>query len=281
MEKINVMLYGGKSIFGGRETPLEADIIYCDNCANCSIYKSGHCLRLRAPLVANTCKYGSKNEISGYTSKAKKYGKFKQTYQSDPMYGKIHNYPYNTTFAVVGDYYWLHLNFVGLEKDETSNQYTIQSEAFLAKSSFFILKEELTVELLHQLLSAKPRAMMGGIITEYQKTVVPNCINDIRKLDPDLYKKLCELDSKYLEYTPNYIGKYARINTLVIGSKIQDCHGNNFTVCKDADGKVYLEGTMTRAVPFSGASAYVKVYPKDDQTVEVRDNSWCDDNTIF
>ena len=26
--KINVYLYGGKSIFGGRETPLEAEITY-------------------------------------------------------------------------------------------------------------------------------------------------------------------------------------------------------------------------------------------------------------
>lgn len=280
MEKINVMLYGGKGIFGGRETPLEADIIYCDNCANCSIYKSGHCLRHRAPFAANVCKYGGTSRLPGYTSRSRKYNEFRETYRSDPMYGKISDYPYNTYFAVVGDYYWFHLKFVKLEKDETNNQYTVQ-QPFLTNNSFFILKEELTVDLLHKLLSARPRAMMGDVITDYQSTVVPNCVNDIRKLDPDLYKKLCELDSKYLACTPNYIGKRARINTLVIGSEIQDCHGNSFTVCKDAKGKVYLEGTMTKAVPFFGDSAYVKIYPGEDQTVEVLDNSWCDDNTIF
>lgn len=43
MDKINVNLYGGKSIFGGRETPLEAEMTYCDKYKNCSFYKQGKC----------------------------------------------------------------------------------------------------------------------------------------------------------------------------------------------------------------------------------------------
>lgn len=45
MDKINVDLYGGKSIFGGRETPLEAEITYCDKYKVCSFYKKGKCFR--------------------------------------------------------------------------------------------------------------------------------------------------------------------------------------------------------------------------------------------
>ena len=30
MEQISVTLYGGKGLFGGKETPLEAELIFCD-----------------------------------------------------------------------------------------------------------------------------------------------------------------------------------------------------------------------------------------------------------
>lgn len=44
MNLIDVYLTGGKSIFGGKESPLEAHEIYCDNCDNCSLYKNKQCL---------------------------------------------------------------------------------------------------------------------------------------------------------------------------------------------------------------------------------------------
>ena len=36
MKKINVDLYGGKGLFGGRETPLEAEEIFCDRFEQCT-----------------------------------------------------------------------------------------------------------------------------------------------------------------------------------------------------------------------------------------------------
>lgn len=47
MGKICVGLYGGKSIFGGKETPLEGDTIYCECPDRCSLYKEGKCLCVR------------------------------------------------------------------------------------------------------------------------------------------------------------------------------------------------------------------------------------------
>lgn len=44
MKKINVGLYGGKGIFGGREEPLRSETIYCSDAENCSLYKAGKCL---------------------------------------------------------------------------------------------------------------------------------------------------------------------------------------------------------------------------------------------
>lgn len=281
MNKINVNLYGGKPILGkGREQPLEADIIYCDNCDNCSIYKDGHCLRHRAFMQYTGCKYGSASTVLGYTSKAKKYLEFKEAYKNDPVYNKL-SYPDSTLFAVIGDYYWLHLDYASIDVSKETNKYYIQTEAYIAKRSFFILKEDLTAELLHKLLSAKPRALMGGVISEYKSKTVPNFVCALRRLAPELFAELCEIDSQYLNCIPDYRGRWARIDTLVIGSKVEDCHGNKYTICKDDDGKVFMEGYMTSAVPFFGKNAFVKVYPTDGQTIKVQDSSWCNEDTKF
>lgn len=77
MQKINVNLYGGKGIFGGKESPLEASIIYCDHCNDCSFYRESKCLRVRS-FLSPTCKFGRVETIKGYTSRAVKYWDFKK-----------------------------------------------------------------------------------------------------------------------------------------------------------------------------------------------------------
>lgn len=58
MNLIDVYLTGGKSIFGGKESPLEAHEIYCDNCDNCSLYKNKQCLNHCTPFALPHCKMG-------------------------------------------------------------------------------------------------------------------------------------------------------------------------------------------------------------------------------
>ena len=57
MKKINVGIYGGKSIFGVREVPRRAETIYCDRCDLCSLYKKRQCLNVTSPF-STYCKYG-------------------------------------------------------------------------------------------------------------------------------------------------------------------------------------------------------------------------------
>ena len=74
--KININLYGGKSIFKGeREKPLESEITYCDKCDKCSFYKNKTCFN--AGRWKADCKFGKKEKIKGYTSRASKYYDFK------------------------------------------------------------------------------------------------------------------------------------------------------------------------------------------------------------
>ena len=83
-EKINVELYGGKSIFSRKETPLEADEIYCDRANQCTFYAENTCLRCRSPF-APSCKFGETKCTNGYTSRARKYYSFKSKYENDEM----------------------------------------------------------------------------------------------------------------------------------------------------------------------------------------------------
>ena len=92
MNLIDVYLTGGKSIFGGKESPLEAHEIYCDNCDNCSLYKNKQCLNHCTPFALPHCKLGSVINTKGYTSRAKKYSDFKSKYTSNDKYNCL-TYP--------------------------------------------------------------------------------------------------------------------------------------------------------------------------------------------
>ena len=62
---ITISLYGGKSLFGGRDTKYRAEAVTCD-CKTCSFRDSGMCLNVTS-LAFHTCKYGQKHIFEGYT----------------------------------------------------------------------------------------------------------------------------------------------------------------------------------------------------------------------
>lgn len=103
MGKICVGLYGGKSIFDGRETPLEGDTIYCECSDRCSLYQEGKCLCVRH--LGIRCPHGTVTTEKGYTSRAKKYKTFREKYTNDETYANLKSPLYNR-FAVVGNNYW-------------------------------------------------------------------------------------------------------------------------------------------------------------------------------
>lgn len=112
MEKINIDLYGGKSIFGGRETALNADITYCNKYKECSFYKKGKCFC--AGRIGPNCKYGTKENIKGYTSRAIKYNEFRRKYKEDECYAKL-NEP-NNKIGKIGDTFVINMRYLH-EKD--------------------------------------------------------------------------------------------------------------------------------------------------------------------
>lgn len=267
--KINVSLYGGKSIFKGvRETPLEAEIIYCDQTNECQLYKEGKCLRCRKMFSTEDCKYGHKEIIKGYTSRASKYYTFKTQYQEDNKYNALREQT-GATIAKVGDFVFLN---------------RIYGNRLFSDNSFFIDKQALNdlseTGVLYRTLTDKPRAFFDNtVIKDYQEKIVPDLCLSLRKNFPEIAK---EFFYKYpeLDKAPNYVGKKAFINTLVNGSVIKDCHRCEWVI---KDGKAYCDNyTASLSPEFYGAiKRSIVIELSGKETCEITDNSQVDENTKF
>lgn len=280
MEKINVKLYGGKGIFGGRETPLEADIIYCDSYNSCQLYKEGKCLNCRA-FRGITCPKGRVETKHGYTHKALKYWSFRGMYEKDEVYNKL-SYPGNRV-AVIGDLVYLNLVYVGISKKTAEDSFRKTSYNYVIKPGYYgdtsvlIPKEELTIDFLIDILSKRPQALLGSLIEDYQEKIVPDIIQDLKKALPELYNELIQVKPEF-NIQPNYVGKYAYMRTLVDGSVLVDCHGNK--AVKKGD-YLYCEKYTKGFVPFDGEYAECTIKISPNKTYKVNDNNQCDDNTVF
>lgn len=123
MDKINVNLYGGKSIFGGRETPLEAEMTYCDKYKNCSFYKQGKCFS--AGRWQQNCKFGKKVRQKGYTSRALKYNDFRDKYRKDECYNKLDE-P-NNTIGKIEDTFVINVRYL---HEKEGGGYEIETNIF-------------------------------------------------------------------------------------------------------------------------------------------------------
>lgn len=241
MEKICVNLYGGKNIFGGRETPERAEVINCERCAECSLYKEGKCLLVTAPFVYYRCPYGKMQEVKGYTSRAAKYREWHKKWISDETYGKLNSVG-SVYFAEIGDYYFIKPTYFCIrprnEKDNWETSYIDKEEkqwaaVRLARTYNLFKKEELTVKLLNDLLRYKPHAVMGGEIKDYQEKIVPFIVQDIKKIAPELFANLIKEYPDYENRIPDYKNRYAYIRTLKAGIVIKDCHDNKWTLSED------------------------------------------------
>lgn len=282
-KKINVALYGGKGIFGGRETPLEADIIYCDKCDVCSFYKQQKCLNLRSPF-SPYCKFGKRQTVRGYTSRSQKYYSFRENYTKDESYSKL-SYPQDWTIASIGDYILLNLIWLTVEKRcyynwsrewKDTEDYHVNDCGFSTGKISYIPKQDFTLELMEKVINSKATAIMGGEIPDYKNKTLPNLIQELKKEMPSLYEKLIK---KYPEHNkePNYIGRYAYMNTLKDGCRVMDCHGNEFLF---KDKRFYCENMTRGFVPFDGV-AKVEVKVDDKKVIKITNNSQWDENTKF
>ena len=279
MKKINVGLYGGKGILGGKETPLTAKIIYCDKCESCDLYKENKCLNVTAPFSAS-CKYGKVESIKGYTSRAMKYHEFREKYKTDEYYSKL-NYPNDFSFVEIGDYYVVNIAYTRIRWDEGKGPYRYIAGwdidvPFMGTSVSFIPKDDFTLDLLNRIVHFTPRSLNGRNLRDTKS--VNNFLVEVSKKLPDLYNEFIKDNPEYSNIKTDYIGRKAYINTMTNNSELIDAHKNKFIL---KNGYLYCDNYKLSFLPFNSKVGELKIEVTDDMIYTITDNSQVNSSTKF
>jgi len=209
MEVINVGLYGGKGIFGGKETPLEASIISCDKHNECSYFKNGQCMAVRS-VLSPSCKFGSVSTVRGYTSRARKYGEFKRKWKDHEFYNRL-SYP-PQKIGIIDGVVVFPYPFIRITKTE-NGKYSVDEPALFSNSNSYIELEKFNSDLIYRICSYRPQALMGGEITSYQKEKVPLFLAHLQEILPEVFEKFIEAYPKFGRKI-DYVGRKALLKTI-------------------------------------------------------------------
>lgn len=269
MKKIDVKIYGGKSIFGGREKPYNVDVAYCDKCEKCDFYKKGTCFN--ASRYKDECKIGKKENIIGWTSRAKKGREFYLKWKNDEYYNKLKT-P-NQTIGIVDDMVILNINHMKLNEDNVP----VENVGFFKDCLSYIPLKNFSADLIKQICDLRPRTIFDNVpIKSYYEKDIPKFLDDLKRNYKNIWN---DYISTYPEYDKeiNYVGRKAYINTLNNGSELKDCHNNTWVI---EDDEIVCRKWKTW-LPFGHSPTETRIKITNDMYCEITDNCQVNETTKF
>lgn len=269
--KIYTGIYG----LGKRGSPARIESIFCDNCENCSVYKKGKCFNVTIPF-GKSCKFGKIETLQIGTDRSNKYHTERQKAKNDPTYSKL-EYP-NDYIALINDTVMLTVPHVYIHDDRDTGKLEISDPMLFSNYPYYMKVEDFTIDFLARLLSFKPQAFMGGVITNYQDKIVPEFLLQLSKLFPEKYNLFV---TEYPEYKKefNYIGKKAYIATC---NKDVVYHWD-YPKAEYHFERDYLVGKCGAGLgsPFGAKEYEIRVKVTDDLIVKITDNNQVLPDTKF
>ena len=282
--KIHCMLYSSMK----KNAVEHAEVIYCDNCDKCSLYKQGKCLRVKKFLSYNKCEYGRTETINGYSPRAAKYYEFRNKYKQDESFGRLKE-TYGPVIAAIGDYYFVDNSYTTIQ-DYTAEQYeknrfqlsagrwfkkkNSEGYYYLTPSVFnisggFVRKEDLEDlskdSILYYLFQFSPTTLFEGTkIKSYQEKTLPDLCMNFKQMVPDLAAKFFAVYPDF-DYKPNYIGKKAFIRSVKDGVVIRHRNGD---FVKQGD-KLICEHYHDVFAPFDAKEVYMEITLKGNEVFEI------------
>ena len=284
MKVIDVKLYGGKGIFGGKETPLEAQITECDKFDVCSLYKNGQCRKLRGRK--NNCEHGKGSIVKGYTSRAAKYHEFKTKWKSHEKYNALkETFSY---FDIIDGIFSMRTTLIMTKPQENQlNSWDDFADGISFRTcwnrddentyrdGFKIKVEKITINHLNVIYNLKPKALFDDAeISYYKKEFLRDLTVFLKDNLPLLY---AEYDDNYGFPIVNYIGKKALLKTInkgeiIVGNHKATWDGTNIVV--KGDSPIWAMFKKIEEV-----TTIVK--PTDNYEIEITNNNQVNDSTIF
>lgn len=257
------------SIFKSGESDRESISVYkCNNCENCDAYKRKCCVMLSRLLWWHKCPYGTIEKKEGFTKAARKCEYLLSEYEGKYGYVKYELKPLNFV-CEIGDYVYLglpHLN--GYNNPIRNSDFFVDDD--------MIKKDDFTPEFVVELIKYKPYALMGGVISSYQKEYVPKFCDQLKRFMPDIYRKVCEIYPEIEQIVENidYIGKRAKLITLLPGEvKLS-------TDVLEWDGEL-LHGKGKQISFWKLDDEEVTIIPNKNTMVTIYDNSTVTEETEF
>jgi hypothetical protein len=235
--------------------------IDCQNPQGCDLFtKSNTCI---LTSVMRHCKFGSKTNIQGPTRKARSFHAWiaEQKKLNADFIGKLDSNKAYNRIAKINGYYHLPYSFMS---DGLGSNYPLPSP--------WVAETDMTAGLLERICSAQPRAMIGGVISDYQKKEVPKFLADLRMFFPDLFALLSDENKKRAEGV-SYVGRSADITTCLPGTYLFSDYRWKW------DGKA-LTGSSMLFQPVKG-DITITIIPLTGQSVKITDNAQVGPETVF
>lgn len=251
---IDVKIYGD----GSRKYPYKVRTLSCDRANECSLYKEGKCLKIPG-FLSPVCPVGDANLVDTVTKYANRCQGVLDRWREHPSYNKL-NRPSYAYIALIGNDVLVNISSVSI--DENLN---VHSPGF-GGNIVLIPKEKFTAEFVTKLIDFRPHAVMGGPIKNYSEKTVPYILQQISELLPDVYE---QLDPKYKELIPNYVGRWAYISTCNPAAEFKDTNGT-FHIEGD---ELVCDNWKSAFLPFGSKTGSVRVKLTDNLKVQITDNN--------
>jgi len=274
-EIIDVSLYGGPSMFKGRETPMEAVVTTCDTHHDCSYYRDGQCLALRGFLTSG-CKHGRSTTHKGYTSRAKKFKEFRDKWKAHEKYNSLDRPP-KKLGIIAGEVYFPYAH-VTITED-----FKVTGPEFVTRPAYIPL-DKFTVELINDICLLKPQAFFGGTIESYQKETVPLFLTHLKEVLPDLYNQFREVHPEQVNDI-SYVGRKALLRTIKpskVYYKSKNYPDLNEEWEWDGEYLHYLGGYVSRVnITKDYEVVDMVLKPTEKATIVIEDDAQVQDSTVF
>lgn len=255
-----------------------SETIYC-SLEKCPLRDKGTCT-LKPLLDWTKCPYGRIERREGYTSCAQKFSEWitkeKNRFPEVPV---LKNPLQKLEF--VGDYVYLPYTHM----DHCKKVPFLERSTLLSNGQCLIKKKNWTLKTVLALIDYQPEDFLGGTISDYKQETVPIFISHIREQDPEMWSELVK-ERPELNKTPDYVGRHALLQTLKPPLEWTCASYNGeYPVTWVWDGSYLYTNSMNAYQNTWGQcklkTIELKAEPEDDTVIEIKDNNWVDEETIF
>ena len=267
-ELINIGLYGD----GSRNARRRAEYIYCDSAQECSAYKEGKCFRVTT-LFGCRCELGTVMCVDGGTKQSKRFRTLTAEVKAHEKYAQL-SYPSNVLVTRIGEKALLTIPHIRIK--EQDGKLWPEHPGFCS-NSYLVESNMLTPENIKKLCDFHPRALMGGVITDYQEKTVPMFLYQMKQIFPDKYAQFVDEYPDYKIKAPDWKGRYAKLATCnrektYFSGRNEFRFEGDWLVCDNYDDIF---------TPFTKKPVEMQVKVTDDMKVKITDNEQVLPDTVF